>query len=175
MRTITLLFHFIGFGIIATLNIAGNILNRQYKKAPDLLTKATILRSMRPIGMLSPLAVVIMLVTGIGNMQMMGIRFVGATIDGSYEPGILDIGWLTGKVILYIIIAISGVIFGIKAGKRGALVASMAKGNPPANAEELLRQYDKQIDMGYIVFPIIVIAILFLAIYGRLNGVQYNP
>jgi hypothetical protein len=174
MREITLLFHFIGFGLIATLSIAGNILNRQYKKAPDLQTKATILRAMKPIGLLSPAAIIIMLVTGIGNMQMMGIRFVGAMIDGNYEPGILDIGWLTGKVILYLLIAIYGVMFSITARKRGALVGSMAKGNVPANAEELLRQYDKKISLGYMIFPIVVIAILFLAIYGRLHGGQYT-
>ncbi len=173
MREITLLLHFIGFGIIATLNIAGTILNGQYKKAPDLQTKGTILRAMKPIGMLSPVAIIIMLVTGIGNMQMIGIRFVGATIDGTYEPGILDVGWLTGKVILYLIIAIYGVMFGIKSSKRGALVGAMIQGKAPANADELLKQYDKQINMSYYIFPLFVIAILFLAIYGRLNGVQY--
>lgn len=175
MREITLLLHFIGFGIIATLNIAGIILNKQYKKAPDLQSKGAILRAMKPIGMLSPAAIIIMLVTGIGNMQLIGIRFVGRTMDGAYEPGILDIGWLTGKVILFLIVAIYGVLFGIKSRKRGALVGSMIQGKAPANAEELLRQYDKQINMSYMIFPVIVIAILFLAIYGRLNGVQYNP
>lgn len=175
MRETTLLLHFIGFGIIATLNIAGIILNRQYKKATDLQTKATILRSMKPIGMLSPVAIIIMLVTGIGNMQLIGVRFAGRTIDGNYEPGFLDVGWLTGKVILFIIIAISGIIMGIKSRKRGALVASMVQGKAPANADDLLRQYDNYIGMSYIIFPIIVLVILFLSIYGRLNGVQYNP
>ena len=175
MREITLLIHFIGFGIIATLNIAGIILNNQYKKAPDLQAKGAILRAMKPIGMLSPAAIIIMLVTGIGNMQMIGIRFVGTTVDGTYEPGILDIGWLTGKVILFILVATTGVMHGIKSRKRGALVGSMIQGKAPANAEELLRQYDKQINLNYIIFPIVVTAILFLAIYGRLNGVQYTP
>ena len=49
------------------------------------------------------------------------MAFAGRIVDGTYEPGILDIGWLTGKVVLFILVAITGVMHGIKSRKRGAL------------------------------------------------------
>jgi hypothetical protein len=153
----SLFFHFIGFGLLVTLNVAGIILNSQYKKAPDLQTKAIILRALKPIGMLSPIAVLLMLVTGIGNMHSLGLD-------------LMSMAWLAYKIVFFAIAAISGVIFGIISRKRGTLVGSMIKGNAPANANELLQSYDKQIKIGYIVFPILMVIILCLSIYGRLGG-----
>ena len=156
-RELTLLFHFLGFGLLMTINVAGFILNRQYRNAPDLQTKATILRSMRPIGLLSPVAILIMLITGIGNMHALGI-------------GIFTFGWLAYKIVFYTIAVISGTILGITSRKRGALVGQMAAGTAPANAEQLLTGYDKQIDLFYIVMPLLMLCILWLSIYGRLGG-----
>jgi len=157
LRELFLFFHFIGFGLIVTLNVAGIILNRHYKKAPDLQQKGVILRAARTLGLLSPVAILIMLVTGIGNMHSLAF-------------GILTVGWLTAKIILFAILATSGVLFGIKARKRGALVKSMVSGNAPSNADELLAEYDKQISLSYIVMPLLTIMILCLSIYGRLGG-----
>jgi hypothetical protein len=156
-REINLLIHFLGFGLLVTINVAGFILNRQYKKAPDLQTKATILRVLRPIGLISPVAILIMLITGIGNMHFLGL-------------GVLDMGWLTAKIIFFAIAAISGVLMGIVARKRGKLVGEMAAGRAPAEAEQALQSYDRQISLAYVVFPILLIIILWLSIYGRLGG-----
>src|ERR1041385_1253511 len=153
----SLFFHFIGFGLLVPLNVAGIILNSQYKKAPDLQTKAIILRALKPIGMLSPIAVLLMLVTGIGNMHSLGLD-------------LMSMAWLAYKIVFFAIAAISGVIFGIISRKRGTLVGSMIKGNAPANPNELLQRSDKQIQIGYIVFPILMVIILCLSIYGRLGG-----
>lgn len=156
-REINLLIHFLGFGLLVTINVAGFILNRQYRKAPDLQTKATILRALRPIGLLSPLAILIMLVTGIGNMHFLGL-------------GILDMGWLTAKIIFFAIAAISGILMGVISRKRGKLVGEMAAGKAPANADQLLRSYDRQIALSYVVMPVLLISIVWLGIYGRLGG-----
>ena len=156
-REINLLIHFLGFGLLVTINVAGIVLNSQYKRAPDLQTKATILRALRPIGLLSPLAILIMLVTGIGNMHFLGL-------------GLLDMGWLTAKVIFFSIAAISGILLGVVSRKRGKLVGEMAAGKPPANANEMLASYDKQISLSSIVMPLLLVIILWLSIYGRLGG-----
>ena len=156
-RIIILLFHFLGFGLLVTLNVAGFILERQYKKAPDLQPKAVILKAVRPIGLLSPLAALTMLVTGIGNMRILGY-------------GLLDMGWLTAKIIFFAIAVISGTTFGIIARKRGTLVQNMVSGTAPANAQELLAGYDKQVSMFHIVMPILLLTILWISIYGRLGG-----
>lgn len=156
-REITLLFHFLGFGLLVTINVAGFILERQYRKAKDLGTKAVILRAMRPIGLIGPLAILIMLSSGIGNMHFLGY-------------GILDVGWLTAKIILFAIAATSGTMLGIVARKRGALVGQMVAGTAPANANELLSGYDKQLSLSHIVMPVLLLTILSLSIYGRLGG-----
>ena len=156
-REINLLIHFLGFGLLVTINVAGFILNSQYRKSQDLQTKATILRAMRPIGLLSPLAILIQLATGIGNMHFLGL-------------GILDMGWLTAKIIFFAIAAISGILMGIVARKRGKLIGEMASGKAPAASEQLLQSYDRQISLSYVVMPILLIIIVWLSIYGRLGG-----
>ncbi len=74
-RELTLLFHFIGFGLLVAIQVAGFILDSHYRKATDLQTKATLLRALKPIGLLSPIAIVLQLVTGIGNMHGIAIPF----------------------------------------------------------------------------------------------------
>lgn len=156
-RFVILLLHFLGFGLLVTVNVAGFILNRQYKKAPDLQSKAVLLRAMKPIGLLSPIAVLIMLITGIGNMHALGL-------------GVLDLGWLTAKIIFFAIMVISGILLGIQSGKRGKLVQQMVQGQAPANANELLSGFDRQVSLSYVVLPLLILIILALSIYGKLGG-----
>jgi hypothetical protein len=156
-RELTLLFHFIGFGILMSTLIGGFILDRQYRKAKDLQSKAVILRSSKPIGLLSPIGILIMLITGIGNMHALAV-------------GLLTFGWLSAKVILFAIASISGITFGIIARKRGALVGKMAAGTAPADAEATLKNYDNQASIFYIVMPLLMLMILSLSVYGRLGG-----
>ena len=157
VRELTLFCHFIGFGLVMTLNVAGFILHRQYKKAPDLQQKSVILRAARPIGLLSPFVILLMLVTGIGNMHALGL-------------GLLDAGWLSAKIIFFTLMAISGTLLGLKARKRGNLVASMLGGTAPAGAEQELAGIDKQISLSYVVLPLLTMIVLALSIYGRLGG-----
>ena len=156
-REINLMVHFLGFGLLITVNVAGFILNNQYKKAPDIQSKSVILKSLRPIGLLGPVAVIVMLVTGIGNMQALGY-------------GLLDAGWLTAKIMFFAIAAISGILFGAKAAKRGKLVQQMVSGTAPANADALLASYDRQIGLFHFVMPVLLLIILYLSIYGRIGG-----
>ena len=137
--------------------VAGFILDRQYRKAPDLGAKAVILRSAKPIGLLSPFAILIMLVTGIGNMHALAF-------------GLLTAGWLTAKIIFFAIASISGILFGIIGRKRGALVGLMAANKGPVNSEATLKGYDNQMLLFYIVMPVLLLLILCLSIYGRLGG-----
>jgi len=157
MREITLILHFLGLGLLVSASVAGILLNRQYKKAEDLRTKALLLRAAKPIGLLSPVGMAIMLITGIGNMHALGV-------------GVLDLGWLSAKLVIFAIAVIGGVMMGIVARKRGALVGSMAAGSAGPDAEKKLASYDSAVMMGYIILPLLLIAILYLSVYGRLGG-----
>lgn len=157
VRELTLILHFLGFGTLMTVTVAGFILDRQYRKAADLKTKAVILRSLKPIGLLSPFAILLMLITGIGNMHGIGV-------------GLFDLAWLAYKIVFFAIAAISGIIFGVKARKRGILVHQMAEGKAPAHAEELLRGYDNQMALFYVVMFLLTLIIITLSVYGRLGA-----
>lgn len=156
-RELTLLFHFLGFGFLLTAATAGFILDRQYRKAPDLTSKATILRAGKPIGLIAPFALAIQIITGIGNMQVLGL-------------GIFSMGWLSAKLVIFAIAAIAGTYFGIVARKRGALVGQMAAGKAPAAAESALSGYDAQLRFFYYLMPVLMLCIVYLSVYGRLGG-----
>ena len=156
VQLITLVIHICGFGLFVTIIVAGLMLTRQYKKAPDLQTKAVLIKALRPIGLLGPVAILIMLVTGIGNMQAIGV-------------GPLDLGWLSAKLAVFAVAVVTGVISGVLARKRGMLLGQMVAGKAPEHAAEMLAGYDKRLDIFYIVMPLLLLIILCLTVYGRLG------
>ena len=158
MHVLTLFFHFIGLGLLVTTTVAGYLLNGQYSKAGDYESKAIILRALRPIGLLSPVAIVLMLLSGIGNMHVLGFT-------------VLDLpGWLAYKIVFFALALISGILFSIKSRKRGKLIGQLAAGNAPERAEETLRGLDQQISLFYPVLAILFIIIVLLSIVGRLGA-----
>lgn len=157
MRELMLILHFLGLGLFVTVLVAGFILDVQYRRASDPQTKAIILKSLRPIGLLSPFALLVVIISGIGNMHAIGV-------------GLLDFGWLTAKIIFVAIAAISGMLFGIKAQQRGQLVQQMAKGDTPPDAYAKLKTFDNQQRLFYAVNSILLLIILSLSVYGRLGG-----
>jgi hypothetical protein len=157
MREITLILHFLGLGLLVSSGSAGIILNRQYKNAEDLRTKALILRAAKPIGLLSPTGMLIMIITGIGNMHFLGV-------------GILDLGWLSAKLVVFAVAMVIGIWMGVVSRKRGALVGAMAAGQADPNADQKLAAFDRLVVMGYIVLPLLLVVIIYLSVYGRLGG-----
>ncbi len=156
---ITLLFHFIGMGLLVAVQVAGFVVGKQYKKAQNLQTKATLLKVMRPIGLLSPIAVVIMIVSGIGNMH-------------TFQIALADFSWLQIKIVIFAIAAILGIVMGIISKKRSSLVDVMLQGKVPPEAEANLKKYDGLMQVFSIITPILLLAILCLSVYGRLGGQQ---
>jgi hypothetical protein len=156
-RELTLLLHFIGFGLLMTAAVAGFILDRHYHKATDLVSKAAILKASKPIGLLGPTGVVIQLLSGIGNMHALGFN-------------LFETQWLLIKVIVFAVAATTGITFGIMAKKRGMLVGQMAAGKAPADAAATLQGYDGKLGIFHLVMPVFLIVIICLSIYGRLGG-----
>ncbi|MFI5251182.1 MAG: hypothetical protein ACHQQQ_02015 [Bacteroidota bacterium] len=156
---ITVFFHFIGMGLLVTMIVAGFLLERKYRSLPTLQEKGLLLSVMKQIGLLSPLAILLLLVTGIGNMHSLAI-------------GIFTFGWLTAKIIFFAIAATNGIMFSVVARKRGTLVGKMLKNEAPPNAELQLKNYNKQVTMFHIVIDLLFIIILALAVYGRHGGGQ---
>jgi hypothetical protein len=156
-REISLLLHFIGFGILSTAAIAGFILDRQYRKAGDLTAKAAILKASKPIGLLGPVGIGVQLLSGVGNMHALGFN-------------LFETEWLLIKVIVFVLASATGITFGIMAKKRGMLVGQMAAGKAPADAQATLNGYDGKLGIFHIIMPILLLTIICLSIYGRLGG-----
>jgi hypothetical protein len=84
--------------------------------------------------------------------------------------GILDLGWLSAKLVVFAVAVIAGVFLGIIARKRGPLVQAMAQGGVNPDAEKRLAAYDSIVAAGYIIMPVLLIAIIYLSVTGRLGG-----
>ncbi len=145
-------FHLIGFGLIVTLLITGWLLHRQYTAAADFKTKTVILSSARSVGLLSPIAILVLLITGLWNMHLLGL-------------GLFDEQWLGIKIVLFAIAAVNGIMFGIRSKKRGMLVAQLAQGTAPADSGSKLAGMDKSTFMFYVIQTILFTAILILTVW----------
>jgi hypothetical protein len=153
----TLLFHFIGLGLLVTTTLGGILLHHQYKSAPDLRSKAIVLKAAKPFGLLGPIGSAVMLITGIGNMHAIG-------------AGLTTLGWLTAKIVLFAIAAVAGMFMGVIARKRGALVHAMSLGDAAPDADARLASFDRMLVFGHFLIPILLIGILYLSTIGRLGA-----
>jgi hypothetical protein len=157
-----MLFHLFGFGLVSTLLVMGWLLLKQYHGANDYKSKLVVLSTARVVGILSPIAILVLLITGIGNMHARGLGF----FDENSEP------WLNIKIILFAIAAINGTIFGMRSKNRGMLVAQLAQGNAPPESESKLASFDKGVLVFNIVQTILLIAILVFTVWkpGRFSA-----
>ncbi len=151
-NSLLIFFHFIGFGLIMTLLVTGWLLHKQYRSAPDFKTKSVILASARSVGLMSPVAILVLLITGIGNMEIRGLGFS-------------DERWLSIKIVLFAIAATNGILFGIRSKKRGMLVAQLAQGTAEPGAESKLAGMDKAALVFYSIQTILLTAILILSVW----------
>ena len=150
---ISLLFHIIGIGLIFTTMVAGWILDGQYRNASDWKMKGVILKSLRPVGLLSPVAVFVMIASGIGNMTL-GYRTYTLFSDS----------WLTYKLVFFLVLMVSGIFLGARSSRRGKLVAELADGKASGEAAAKIRALDNQQRIGYIFQAVLLLVILILSI-----------
>jgi uncharacterized membrane protein len=149
----SLLVHFVGLGLIFTSIIAGWILTGHYKRSGDWNAKSIHVRSLRAIGLLSPIGVLVMLVSGIGNMTL-----------GPRPYTLFSDSWLSTKLVLVVLLVAAGVFFGIKSGHRTKLVHRVAAGSAPGDAEETIRALDRQQRWFYVLEAVLLLIILVLSI-----------
>ncbi len=147
-----LLIHFLGFGLLMTTLVAGFLLELQFRSAKEAPARLVVLRSLRSIGILSPIAMLVILLSGIGNMNARGW-------------GIFTQGWLTAKIMFFALLVISGVLFAVQSRKRSNLVSAIAKAPATPEQQKSLKSYHGQIILFYVVLTVILLAILYLSIW----------
>ncbi len=149
---ISMFFHYVGIGLISTSLVGGWILNAVYDKAGNYASKLIILKSLRRIGLVSPIAIGVLLVTGAANMHYTGYSFSNAP-------------WLTTKVIVFVVAAVVGSIFGARGSKRTVLVSRLADGTAVVGADSHLKAIDRQQRLFYMFQTIMIFAILVLSVF----------
>jgi len=158
MVSFAFIFHLLGFGLITTSLAAGWILERRIRTTNDWNQKLLLLSASRSIGLLSPIASLLMLITGIVNI---------INVFGTSPRVLFSVGWLDAKIILFAFMLVNGAVFGpILSRKRTKLIQSLAAQSAPADAEETVNIYGKNISTFYFVQSLLLLIILFLSVWG---------
>src|ERR1043166_7073762 len=144
------LLHLIGFGILSSLIDAGLIVESKIRLEPDWNRKLY-LSSLIPQKVLGPVAMLLLLLTGIGN--------IFNRYSGSPEPW-YDEGWLRAKMVLFLVLIINGAVTGrILLTRRTQLVQSVSGKIVSPEADASLRSYNTKIMTFYVVQIVLLIAI----------------
>jgi len=152
---VSLLFHLIGTGILFASLVGGWIVHNAYLRAETLQAQGQLLKVLKPIGLLGPVGILIMLVTAFGNLAGLGFEFSAETVT---------MQWVMDKTILFVLASANGIIFGIRSAKRGKLVMSMIQGNAPADAQLQKEKYDKGAKVFFYVQAVLFFALLLRAV-----------
>ena len=156
--SVTFVLHLLSLGILTTSLLAGFILDRKLRREPDLRLKLYVAGISRIIGLLSPLAAFLLLITGIANIHN---RFFGSTSAWYAE------GWLVAKIILYVVMVLNGMFYG-PGLQRGRLkiVRSQVEQTAPMNADTSLRSFNNQLTLFYSVQTLLFLFIITISVFG---------
>ena len=156
--SINFLFHLIGFGFIFTALTGGWIIERRMKAEKEWNQKLFIGKISRRFGMLSPVASIILLLTGIVNI----FNMYNGNISLWYTEG-----WLIAKIILFTFLLINGAVFGpILIRRRTKLIQEISEKSAPEDAEVNIKVMNKSISTFYLVQFLLLTIILYLSIAG---------
>jgi hypothetical protein len=156
--SITFVFHLLSIGTLMTTLVAGFILDRKIRREPDIHLKIYTAGLSKSIGLLSPVAAILLLLTGIANIHN---RFVGYPSEWYSE------GWLVAKIILYAVMVFNGMFYG-PGLMRGRLkvLRSQAEQSAPTNADSQIRSYNTQITLFYAVQIMLFLLIVYISVFG---------
>lgn len=151
-------FHLFGFGLIVTTLVAGFLVERKFRSEQDLSLKLYVSGLARTIGLLSPFAVLLLLVTGIGNIIN---RYTGMSIAWYQE------GWLVAKLIFFVILLLNGMFYGPRISRsRTKLLKSLQEDSGPPDAQKALASLNRQMSLFYLVQGLLLLIIVYLSLLG---------
>jgi len=153
---VSIVFHLIGVGMIFTLLFAGPIIESNFRWENDIRMKQHSIKLLRSIGLLSPFGALILILSGIGNMIVLGITF--GNLFGSYA-------WLGMKLVIFIVLLVMGMALSPKTARQRALIVEqMGQPNPPEDADDRLTSLNSRQTLFFLINWILVIIILLLTI-----------
>jgi len=133
MYHIYLLLHLIGYGLLISVLVATPILEYYLRRAEnynDALKLATIVSR---IGLISPIAALILLISGALMMNL-------------WDYGIFSHAWLTGKLLIFVVMVVTGAYSSMTVGKeRRKIYQELIDGKDnPKLPGEILRVHNRQ-------------------------------
>jgi uncharacterized membrane protein len=156
--SVNFIFHLIGFGFIFTSLLGGWILERRLKAEKEWNQKLFVGKISRRFGLLSPIASIIMLLTGIVNI----FNLYNGNIHLWYTEG-----WLIAKIILFAFLLINGAVFGpILVRRRTKLMQGISEKTAPEDAAATIKILNKSISTFYLVQFLLLMIILYLSVAG---------
>jgi len=156
--SINFLFHLIGFGFIFAALLGGWILERRMKAEKEWNQKLFVGKINRRFSLLSPIASIIMLFTGIVNI----FNMYHGNITLWYTEG-----WLIAKIILFAFLLMNGAVFGpILIRRRTKLMQRILEKKELENAEATIKIMNKSISTFYLVQFLLLMIILYLSVAG---------
>jgi hypothetical protein len=159
------LLHLVGFSLVSALVVAGWILNNRFTKEPDLSLKLYVGGIARIFSYLSPIAALLLLATGIGNIY----NLYGGTSVSWYEEG-----WLVIKVILFGVMLVNGMLFGpLMTKKRITIVREIIERGANDEATKRLNELNGQMRWFFLVQTVLLLGILFFSAFGTLKHPGY--
>ncbi len=156
--SINFFLHLISFGLIFTSLLGGWLIERKFRSEKSWEQKIFIGTISRPFGLLSLVASVLMLLTGISNIFII------------YEGNITlwyTSGWLIAKIILFAILLVNGAIFGpTLLRRRTKLIQPLISETPSEEIENNIKVLNKSISTFYLVQFFLLMIILYLSVVG---------
>ena len=151
-------FHLLGFGLICAVIVGGWLINLRLMKVQEPALKVFLGGFLRTFGLLLPLAAVILLVTGIGNIYNLYYE----TPTRWYQEG-----WLVVKIILFGVMLVNGTVFGPILGRRRFVLLKQSA-EMPATEEgaKTLAYLNRQINWFYVVQTVLLLGIVFFSAFG---------
>ncbi len=147
--SISIFIHYLGIGILITSILGGFIVHNSYRKSSNITEQLIFLKILRPIGLLGPSGLGIMLISGIGNLMFLGFA----------SQDVISQRWLMEKLFMFFLVLIIGLYSGIRSKKRATLIEQIISGNENTKIEK--QKFDKISNTFLIIQTILLLAILF--------------
>lgn len=150
--------HLIAFGLVSATLLPVIVLNRKLVAETDFGRKMQIGGVMRIFASFGPYNVILLLLTGIGNLYN---RFHGTEVAWHSES------WLVIKIILFAILALNALLVAPGLMKnRMMLIKSFVDKTAPEGAEQKLTGYNTKVMLFLFVQTVLLLAVLYLSVFG---------
>lgn len=157
-QSLSIFIHVVGFGIVFGMMLAGPIIEKQFQSAADWSARAKLGMVAKRMAMFSPVAIIILLLSGIGNMMTFGFTMADAFSGTAW--------WLGVKIVLFVCLAANGLLNARKIGEeRGKIVMQAMQGNGGADAEVALKSTYGRMNMFFRVQGFMLTVVVVMAIF----------